>query len=286
VSRERKFLLDEKRRTDVFQKIMCNKNELDCTKLGIEGFRSFRMLFLNVNSEHRHIDHNPKTGSFEVLDLVHFQKLLGTSTLWSIAIQSLDPNVASEARNFLVDIHLKSQVEDKHKRVFVESFLKRVEEISQQLNETIESDHQKYIGMRLNWITLIRTYLHRFDYMHIPLEDIKKYDEKNNIEITIQLDPDNVTHKVLVNTQQQIWQIVVQISRAFNLKISEFEIMTKKGSLQTSIYYDAVSAYVIKQLQIMRVKDSNLEKENPRRIIGGDKLFLQQLLELLVQMSD
>jgi hypothetical protein len=62
--------------------------------------------------------------------------------------------------------------------------------------------------------------------------------------------------------------------------------MTKKGSLQTSIYYDAVSAYVIKTLQIMRVKDSDLEKANPRRIIGGDKLFLQQLLELLVQMSD
>lgn len=86
VSRERKFLLDERRRTDVFQKIMCNSKELDCTKLGIEGFRSFLMLFLNVNAEHRHIDHNPKTGSFEVIDIIHFQKLLGISTLWSIAI--------------------------------------------------------------------------------------------------------------------------------------------------------------------------------------------------------
>jgi len=82
--------------------------------------------------------------------------------------------------------------------------------------------------------------------MHIPLEDIKKYDEKNNIEVTIQLDPENVTRKIVVNTQQQIWQIVVQISRAFNLKISEFKIMTKKGHLGTNIYYDAVSAYVIK----------------------------------------
>jgi len=72
VNRERKFLLDERRRTDVFQKIMCNSKELDCTKLGIEGFRSFRMLFLNVNAEHRHIDHNPKTGSFEIIDIIHF----------------------------------------------------------------------------------------------------------------------------------------------------------------------------------------------------------------------
>jgi len=38
--------------------------------------------------------------------------------------------------------------------------------------------------------------------MHIPLEDIKKYDEKNNIEVTIQLDPENVTRKIVVNTQQ------------------------------------------------------------------------------------
>jgi hypothetical protein len=37
--------------------------------------------------------------------------------------------------------------------------------------------------------------------MHIPLEDIKKYDEKNNIEVTIQLDPENVTRKIVVNTQ-------------------------------------------------------------------------------------
>jgi len=36
--------------------------------------------------------------------------------------------------------------------------------------------------------------------MHIPLEDIKKYDEKNNIEVAVQLDPDNVTQKILVNS--------------------------------------------------------------------------------------
>lgn len=111
MSRERKFLLDERRRTDVFQKIMCNNNELDCTRLGIEGFRCFKMLFLNVNAEHRHINHNPKTDSFEVIDIVHFQNLLGLDTLWSIAIQSKDSKVADESRNFLVDIHLKSIIE-------------------------------------------------------------------------------------------------------------------------------------------------------------------------------
>ena len=84
----------------------------------------------------------------------------------------------------------------------------------------------------------------------------------------------------------QIWQIVVQISRCFGLRISEFQIITKKGPLDQSIYYDAVSAYVIKQLQIMRVDEAKLNAENPRRIIGQDKLFLQQLLSLLAQVGD
>ena len=44
--------------------------------------------------------------------------------------------------------------------------------------EPVKQD--KYNEMRLNWVTLIRTYICRFDYMHIPLEDIKKYDEKSN----------------------------------------------------------------------------------------------------------
>lgn len=55
-TRERKYLLDERRRNEVFQKIMCNKKELDCTRLGIEGFRCFKMLLLHVNAEHRHIN--------------------------------------------------------------------------------------------------------------------------------------------------------------------------------------------------------------------------------------
>ena len=88
------------------------------------------MLFLNVNAEHRHINHVPKTGSFEVINVMHFQNLLGIETLWSIAIQSSDTVVANEARNFLVDVHLKSVIEQKHKRVFVENFLKKTEEIS------------------------------------------------------------------------------------------------------------------------------------------------------------
>ena len=50
-SRERRFLLDERQRVNVFQKIMCNQETLDCAKLQTEGFNCFKMLFLNVNAE-------------------------------------------------------------------------------------------------------------------------------------------------------------------------------------------------------------------------------------------
>ena len=62
--------------------------------------------------------------------------------------------------------------------------------------------------------------------------------------------------------------------------------MTKKGPLDQSIYYDAVSAYHIKQLQIMRVDEAKLNSENPRRVMSQDKLFIQQLLDLLQQLCD
>ena len=133
-TRDRRYLLDERRRTDVFQKIMCNNAELDCTRLGIEGFQCFKMLLLHVNAEHRHINQISKTGSFEVIDHVHFQNLLGLETLWSITIQSQDASVKSESRKFLVEIFLKSNIESKHRRKFIENFVLKIETISQQLS--------------------------------------------------------------------------------------------------------------------------------------------------------
>lgn len=106
--------------------------------------------------------------------------------------------MAEESRNFLVDIQLKSVIEPKHKKVFVESFLKKIEEISIQLNQ-LAPNNSKYVEMRMNWVLLIRTYISRFDYLHIPIEDIKKYDQKNNVKVTVQLDPENITKEIVVN---------------------------------------------------------------------------------------
>jgi len=127
VTRERKYLLDERSRTDVFQKIMCNEEQLDCSRLGMEGFRCFKMLFLNVNAEHRNINYNVKTGHFEIPDMSIFSKLHGFETLWTICIENRDEKVATESRNFLVDLYIKAIVNQEQKKVFCEGFLEKID---------------------------------------------------------------------------------------------------------------------------------------------------------------
>ena len=94
---------------------------------------------------------------------------------------------------------------------------------------------------RLNWVKLIKTFIMRFDYEHITLEDIKMYDQKRNSECTISLELDNgelQRETIQFNNDQKIWQIVLQISKKFKLKVSEFKIVAKGGPIDEKIYYD------------------------------------------------
>ena len=159
---------------------MCNQETLDCAKLQTEGFSCFKMLFLNVNAEQRNINFDVQTGVFTVVDLKQFANLLGLNTLWSIAIQNRVPEVCKMSRNFLVDIFLRTKVEPKHKKLHTESFMLRIEQISLQLEEIglTGANASQGIDLRLNWIRLIGDYISRFDHEHIPMEDLKNYDEK------------------------------------------------------------------------------------------------------------
>ena len=48
----------------------------------------------------------------------------------------------------------------------------------------------------------------------------------------------------------QIWQVIIQIARAYKFRLSEFQIITRNGPLGEQIYKDAVNQYVIKQITI------------------------------------
>jgi hypothetical protein len=55
-SKERKFLLDDKVRNEVFQKIFCNNKVLNCEKINLQGFSCFKRLFLIVNEEEKSLE--------------------------------------------------------------------------------------------------------------------------------------------------------------------------------------------------------------------------------------
>ena len=108
-NRDRRYLLNEARRNEVFNNIMCNNQLLDSQNMRAEGFACFKMLFINVNNEKRYIDYN-QDGSFNVSKL---QDLIGMETLWDIVIHCCDNKVLQDSRNFLVDLYLKSKAPEK-----------------------------------------------------------------------------------------------------------------------------------------------------------------------------
>ena len=55
-SKERRFLLDDKVRNEVFLKIFCNSKYLNFEKVNTEGFSCFRRLFLIVNEEEKALE--------------------------------------------------------------------------------------------------------------------------------------------------------------------------------------------------------------------------------------
>ena len=44
---------------------------------------------------------------------------------------------------------------------------------------------------RLNWVKLVRNFISRFDYEHIELEDVSRYNEKENNQCTIIMELEN-----------------------------------------------------------------------------------------------
>lgn len=83
-SKERRFLLDDKVRNLVFQKIFCNSKQLNFDKMNLRGFNCFKKLFLIVNEEEKALD--PVRD--ERVTVNNLNNLSGLETLWNIAIFS------------------------------------------------------------------------------------------------------------------------------------------------------------------------------------------------------
>ena len=71
-----------------------------------------------------------------------------------------------------------------------------------------------------------------------------------------------------MNTNQQLWQIIIKVAKAFGLRTSEFLIKTTNGTVGYDIYDHKINQYDIKKLPVIRVPQEILDAENPRRAIG------------------
>lgn len=66
----------------------------------------------------------------------------------------------------------------------------------------------------------------------------------------------------------KIWQLIIQIAKAFKMRASEFRIETSSGPLDTKVYNELISAYNISSIRIKRIDEKVLDRELPRRIIA------------------
>lgn len=103
--RERRFLLDDIVRKEVFQKIFCNSKYLNFEKINLQGFNCFKRLFLIVNEEDKTL--LVQKGGEERVTVLNLNNLQGLDSLWSIAIMSENSRVKEQCRDFLVDLYLK-----------------------------------------------------------------------------------------------------------------------------------------------------------------------------------
>ena len=163
-SKERRFLLDDKVRNQVFEKIFCSNKYLNFDKMNLKGFSCFKKLFLIVNEEDKVIE----PAREDRVSVININNLKGLNTLWGIAVYSEVSNVKEQSRDFLVDIYLNVKTKSSQQR--------------KQINENFQQICFDYIKkltdkpeLQLNGLRLIRNFISRFDGDHIVDEDLSKY---------------------------------------------------------------------------------------------------------------
>ena len=66
-TKERRFLLDDRVRNELFQKIFCNSKFLNPEKINMQGFICFKRLFLNNNEEEKNLDGSRSVSNIDKL---------------------------------------------------------------------------------------------------------------------------------------------------------------------------------------------------------------------------
>jgi hypothetical protein len=81
-TKERRFLLEDRVRNEVFAKIFCNSKYLNCEKIELQGFICFKNLFLIVNEEEKLLEVQKE----EKVSVNNLNALKGMDFLWNTAL--------------------------------------------------------------------------------------------------------------------------------------------------------------------------------------------------------
>ncbi len=100
------------------------------------------------------------------------------------------------------------------------------------------------------------------------MENLQPQEQRNTKRVTIKLDPDGVRTEVEVNLNCKFWELMRKCSQVFNLKLSEFHILTKQGPLPERVYNDYMKDYDLKEVTLERVPLELMEKDFPSYVIG------------------
>lgn len=271
--KDRRFLLDDVVRKEVFIKIFCVTKYLNIERLNLQGFNCFKRLFLIVNEEERALENAGE----ERVNVVNLQNLHGLDQLWQISIKNGGERggskVRDQCRDFLVDLYLRIKTKSQQQKksctdIFINRFFAQFENTSER------PDHQ------LNCLSLIKTFIIRFDGDHIYEEDMSAFPPEELKTIQVILNPDKAQATVRAHPNQKLWQVRRKMATAYKIKMSELYIKTKQGRLDEEIYDEQLKVYKIDQLHVGRVPREEMEKEFPRYIIGNNRKYLNLFLEL------
>lgn len=187
-SKERRFLLDDRVRIEVFQQIFCNNKHLNCDKINMQGFVCFKKLFLIVNEEQNFLEVQKE----ERVLVNNLNALQGLESLWAIAIKCESQSVKDLCRDFLVDLYLKIKAKSTAQK-------KQINELfPQKCLQYFKGSHGRP-DHQLNCLRLITTFISRFDGDHIQEEDMSQYDPKEFRTIQVTLDPDKISAPIKVH---------------------------------------------------------------------------------------
>jgi hypothetical protein len=97
----------------------------------------------------------------------------------------------------------------------------------------------------------------------------------------VTLEPDKTVESVQCSSKQSIWQLMIQIGKKFNMRITEFDIISKSGTVSRAIFDNPVGQYNLTTMSIVRQDIKILNSEHPRRVMAQNVDFIKCLIQML-----